>query len=322
MTNRPGERYVNLVPRSVGRYTRLIVLWGVLLGALPSQAQDGHFISRDLQLHYRSIGTGTPVVILSGGPGFEVDYMRPVAEMLPGYRRILLEQRGTGRSRLPKLNALDMTLEVAVADLEALREHLGQSRLILVGHSWGGMLAMAYAAAHPDRIDRLVLIGSGGPTLEFVARFQDNIRARMRPEDVEAERYWAEAGKQGVSDVKVAHEANRVIVPAYFFDRAKGLAFAAAIPQGSFHVDVNSLLVADLSKQYDLRSRLGALDRPTLIVHGHQDPMGDKTAEDIHDLIKSSTLVYINQSGHFPWIEQPEVFGRAIKGFLNDGAKD
>ena len=50
--------------------------------------------------------------------------------------------------------------------------------------------------------------------------------------------------------------------------------------------------------------------------------MGDKTAEDIHDLIKSSTLVYINQSGHFPWIEQPEVFGRAIKGFLAEGAKD
>ena len=205
---------MNLVPRSVRRHARLsLLLWGVLLAALPSQAQDGNFTSRGLQLHYRSIGTGTPVVILSGGPGFEVDYMRPVAELLPAYRRILLEQRGTGRSRPPKLNGPDMTLEVAVADLEALREHLEQSRLVLVGHSWGGILAMAYAAAHPDRIDRLVLIGSGGPTLEFVARFQDNIRARMRPEDIEAERYWAAAGKQGVPDVKVAYEATRAIVP-------------------------------------------------------------------------------------------------------------
>jgi proline iminopeptidase len=284
--------------------------------AIPAHAQDGSFISGTLQLYYRSIGAGSPVIILSGGPGFEVDYMLPVADAFPNHRRIVLEQRGTGRTREAKLTAADMTLAVVVQDLEALRIHLKQDRLFLAGHSWGGMLAMAYAAAHPDRIDRLILIDSGGPTLEFGTWFEDNIRARMRPEDVEAERYWKEAAKRGVSADKAEVEAVRAITPAYFFDRAKGLAFAAQMPDDSLDAEGSAMLFADLAKSYDVRAGLRTLDRPTLIVHGHQDPIGDKTAEDLHSLIQSSTLIYLDECGHFPWLEQPEAFRQAIDSFL------
>jgi len=296
----------------------LYLLQAVLLTtATVVLAQDGSFVNRDLRLHYRSVGAGAPVVILSGGPGFDVDYMLPVAEAFPSFRRILLEQRGTGRS-MPTdlLRAEDMTLNVVVEDLEALRVHLQQERLFLVGHSWGGMLAMAYAAAHPTRIERLILIDSGGPTLEFVSWFEDNIRARLRPQDVEAERYWAEAEKRGVGADKVALETARAVTPAYFYDRDKGLAFAATMLDGSLHAGTSALLFADLQKNYDVRAGLSRLDRPTLIIQGHQDPMGDKTAGDIHALIKSSTQVYLHKCGHFPWVEQPEAFRRAIDDFL------
>ena len=242
--------------------------------------------------------------------------MLPVADAFPGHRRILLEQRGTGRSRRATLRPDEMTLEIAVRDLEALRVHLEQPRLSLVGHSWGAMLAMAYAAAHPGRIDWLILIGSGGPTLEFATWFEDNIRARLRPQDVEAERYWTEAAKRGIAADKVAVETARAVTPAYFFDREKGMAFAAQMTDGSLHADASSMLFADLAKSYDVRAGLRALDRPVLIVHGHQDPMGDKTAEDLHAMLKSSTLIYLDKCGHFPWVEQPEGFHRAISGFL------
>jgi proline iminopeptidase len=243
--------------------------------------------------------------------------MQPVADAFPAFRRIMFDQRGTGRSQPATLRAEDMTLDVAVEDLEALRRALGQDRLFLAGHSWGAMLAMAYAAAHPDRVDRLILIDAGGATLEFQTWFGDNIRARMRPEDVEAERYWTEAAKTGVPARKAVLEAVRAATPAYFFDRARGLAFAATMKEGTLNVESSDLLFADLMKQYDLRERLRTFDRPTLIIHGHQDPIGDKTAEDNHALIRSSTLVYLDQCGHFPWLEQPEGFQRAIDGFLN-----
>ena len=287
-----------------------------LLCTVTAAAQDGSFLSGAQQLYYRSEGTGTPVVLLSGGPGFEVDYMAPVAKAFPNNRKIFFEQRGTGRSRPRTLQPADMTLHTVVEDLEALRQHLKLERLFLVGHSWGGMLAMAYGVAHPDHVDRLILVDSGGPTLEFTTWFDDNLRARLRPEDVEAERYWTEAGKRGLPPEKVAVETVRAISPGYFFDRQKGLAFAAELADNSLHPDVPELLFADLAKSYDLRAGLRVLDRPVLIIHGHQDPMGDKTAEDLHALMRNSTLVYLDKCGHFPWIEQPERFVKAIADFV------
>ena len=89
-----------------------------------------------------------------------MDYFEDAAKFFPvGYQRVFLEQRGTGKSRPPQLNASNMSLRLAVEDLEVLRKHLGLERLTLAGHSWGGMLAMAYAASHADRVERLILIG-------------------------------------------------------------------------------------------------------------------------------------------------------------------
>jgi proline iminopeptidase len=278
---------------------------------------DGSFVRDGVSLFYRTTGSGSPIIFLSGGPGFTVDYMIPVAEFVPAnYQRVFYEQRGTGRSKLAKPTSENMTLRQVVDDLEGLRIHLKQERVFLVGHSWGGMLAMAYASAYPTRVDRLILIGSGGPTLEFASWFNDNIHMRLRPEDVEAERYWDGAPKRGVDGDKAALEGVRAITPGYFFDRAKGLAFASQLPDGILNEQVNVLLFADMGRSYDLRPGLRQLDRPVLIVQGHQDPIGDKTPEDIHAVIKSSALKYINRSGHFPWIEQPDDFRHILADFF------
>src|SRR5262245_51168706 len=173
------------------RLLSLFLVATALLSQPVARAQDGSFNSAGVELHYTSAGTGTPVVLLSGGPGLNIDYMLPVAQFLPsGYRSIAYEQRGTGRSRPQPFDPASLTVHTVVEDLEALRVRLQQDRLTLLGHSWGGMLAMAYAAAHPDRVDRLVLVESGGPTLEFQQWFGDNIEARLRPEDIELRDHW------------------------------------------------------------------------------------------------------------------------------------
>jgi proline iminopeptidase len=288
-----------------------------LLCAAALAAQDGVVPRDGFNLHYRAEGSGTPIVFLSGGPGLKVDYFIRAAQLFPsGYQRIYLEQRGTSRSRPAKLTAEMMTLANVVDDLEALRTHLKLERIILAGHSWGGMLAMAYGAAHPDRVDRLILIDSGGPTSEFEQWFSTNIEARLHSEDREARDYWDAAAKRGVDPDKAWLERIVAILPGYFFDRAKALAVAASVPEGGFHEDASRLLNEDLEKSYDLRDALPKLSRPVLIVHGHQDPIGDKTAEDIHALIPSSTLRYINECGHFPWIEQPEQMQSILAEFL------
>jgi len=292
----------------------------LLLFSRPALADDGMFVRDGVQLHYRTAGSGSPIVFLSGGPGLDVDYMIPVAEFVPTtFLRVFYEQRGTSRSRVANVSAENMSLRHVVEDLEGLRIALKQDRLFLIGHSWGGMLAMAYGAAHPDRVDRLILISSGGPTIEFQSWFQDNIRMRLRPEDLEAERYWDAAMKRGVDVDKAAFEGLRAIAPGYFFDRAKGVAFASQMREGILHAQVAAVLSSDLAKRYDVRPGLRQLNRPVLIVQGHQDPIGDKTAEDIHGAIKSSVVKFINQSGHFPWIEQPDALRRILTEFFGSG---
>lgn len=250
-------------------------------GKLP--IEEGAIPRDGFTLHYRTQGTGKPIVLLSGGPGLDIDYYLPVAKFFPpGYKLVFLEQRGTGRSRPEKLTAENITMRQSIEDLEALRSHLQLKRIILAGHSYGGQLAMAYAGAHPDQVDLLILIDSAGATHDYERWFDDNLQTRK--------------------DEK-----------GYFFDPSK---IAVKPTLDGLHQDTFDLIIADQAKGLDLRSQLARLRRPVLIIHGHQDPLGDKTAEDNHRLIKHSSLQYLSECGHFPWLEQPEEFGSILADFL------
>jgi len=101
-------------------------------------------------LHYAVLGEGEPLLLLAGGPGMPPDYMQPIAAGLgTKYRYILLDQRGTGKTRQDVLDTTTVNLDTYVADVEALRAQLQLDKWVVLGHSWGGMLAMAYAARHP-----------------------------------------------------------------------------------------------------------------------------------------------------------------------------
>ncbi len=113
-----------------------------------------------VRLFYRSAGSGPEtVIVIHGGPGFSmgciVDDMLPLARE---HRVVFYDPRGTGRSTLVSdATALDALR--SVDDLEALRQHFGLPRLTLLGHSWGAGVAALYAARHPERVQRLIVVG-------------------------------------------------------------------------------------------------------------------------------------------------------------------
>ena len=135
----------------------------------------------DLSLFARQFGTGeTPIVLLTGGPGYSGDYLEEVALRLGKQHRVILpDQRGTGRSVINPWDVSRVTIEACVADVEAWRTHSDAEQVIVVGHSWGGVLAMAYAANHGRHVRALVLIGSGGATSSWNIRYSQNILARL-----------------------------------------------------------------------------------------------------------------------------------------------
>jgi proline iminopeptidase len=264
-------------------------------------------------LHYDVAGKGRPVVLLSGGPGFSSEYMKPIAEHLqPRYKAILFDQRGTGQSTLATYDATTLEHKKLVADLEALRRALHVEKLTLVGHSWGGVLSMLYAAAHPERVEALVLIDAGGPTTASVAKFQANHTARMTEADNAKLAEWY---PKIASDHKRAIlEITKARTPPYFHDRAKALAFADALTEESFNDKTFWAIVGQIDTKFDLRPGLKNVTAPVLVIHGKSDPL--ESAEEVRAAFAQAKLVLIDEAGHFPWAEQPKAVYRALDEFL------
>jgi proline iminopeptidase len=257
----------------------------------------------EVELHFRTVGQGAPLVILSGGPGQDVRQLADVYDRLADFRTcILLDQRGTGRSVLSKLDPETVRLDLYVRDLEALRRHLKLEKLSLLGHSWGAMLALAYAVEHPEHTDQLVLIGTGPIALDYLQVAGDNLDHRRGMLHVRGE--LGEA--QDLFELR-----------PFFFDQKKAEAFANRDRTGEKAVAVSHLIFSDLMKRgFDLRPGARKLQGKTLILQGRQDLMPESFVLEMSAIIPNSKLVFVERSGHFPWIEQPEPFFAALLPFL------
>lgn len=133
----------------------------------------GKFLDRDgLRYHYLDEGSGEPVVMLHGNPTWSFYYRNLVQALSGDYRTIVPDHIGCGLSDKPGDDRYDYTLKSRVDDLERLLDHLGiDSRITLVVHDWGGMIGMAFASRHPERIRRLVVLNTGAFHLPKSKRF-------------------------------------------------------------------------------------------------------------------------------------------------------
>lgn len=286
-------------------------------GASAAFARDGHVNRGDFELFYRVVGDSGPrVVVLAGGPGGEPSYMQPVLERLRGtYQCLLLEQRGTGRSKLTAYNSQTITFQHYLDDLEALRQHLRVPKLLLIGHSWGGMLALSYAGTFPNRARAVVSIDAGPIAEEHAIAEEANAMRRLEHNG----QILLESEKRRASDATVAFGViQRASLPAYFFDPQKAVS-AATWLTGDPNLEVMRLGYEPAfgSLHGFIRSRLRAITAPVLLVHGRQDAVAEGGVVEAHQLIKRSKLALIDKCGHLPWIEEPGQMWLAVESFLS-----
>lgn len=289
---------------------RLLLL---LLLALPLSAAT--FKSHDeTVLHYELVGKGEPVVLLSGGPGFSPEYLRPIAEKLGGkHQFVLFHQRGTGKSVIETYTAETLKLATLVGDLDALRRELKLEKMTLAGHSFGGILAMMYAREHPGRIRALAMIDAGGPTLAAVQKLDANLKARFSVDDNAKIKEWSAPEKMKEDRRRAVLEITKAKSGAYFADPKKAHLLTDPMTIESFHDGVFWSIVMQMMV-LDLREGLEKVKAPVLVLHGKQDPL--ETAEEVHATFPGSKLVLLENAGHFPWLEQEEAFYRALGEFL------
>ena len=127
---------------------------------------DGYLPVENARLYYREIGQGQPIILLHGGPDFDHTYLLPDMDRLSdSFRLIYYDQRGRGKS-VANVQPEDVSLESEMQDLESVRDYFRLESAVVLGHSFGGLLAMEYAIRHPDRVSHLILMNTAPASYE------------------------------------------------------------------------------------------------------------------------------------------------------------
>lgn len=288
---------------------------------------------RDTRIYFDIEGAGLvpdgplmrerPVAMLvHGGPGGDHSGFKPAMSSLAEQMQLVyFDHRGQGRSGRadPSADPARFTLDENVADMEALRLHLGVGPVVSIGTSYGGMVAMAHAARHPDAVSRLVLIVTAAHG-DFIPRAQAILRQRGTPAQRRVgETLWA-GGFRTPAELRRYYE---VMGPLYAlrYDAAAaeaGRARAIHTPE-----PLNRAFGPDgFLRQFDLRPELSRITAPTLILAGRHDwicPV--EFSEELHRLIPGSQLLIFEESSHSVRVDEPEAMLRAIHDFVGGTAR-
>ncbi len=267
-------------------------------------------------LSYESVGAGPPLLCWPGGPGRAAAYLENLAGLAALRTLILLDPRAVGRSEVPA-DPSTLRCDRLARDVEAVREHLVLERLDLLGHSAGTIVAQAWAAQHPDRVGRLVLVTPSdslqGGTRADVA----DIRASRSDEPWYAD---AAEAQELLEDAPPSERASleRATRPFFYgrWDERTRTHAASADTQSSkravlgFGGDVDGgALLAGLAQ----------VTAPVLVVGGDRDALTGVTA--VHAVAASfpnARAAVVPGAGHFPWVDEPEAFLNVLAPFLRD----
>ncbi|HEX2884108.1 MAG TPA: alpha/beta hydrolase [Candidatus Limnocylindria bacterium] len=270
---------------------------------------------RDVQLNVEVMGMGPPIVLMHGGPGADLWTMLPFRRLADRFTLVFYDHRCNGRSVGAPVET--MTWENLTADADALREALGYERWTVLGHSFGGKVALEYALRHPDRVERLILVNSGGDS-----RWPQDNAAKL----LEARGY----------DPKLVRLTRR-----FFNGRIAPREYLPALWRlgDAYHHDyplhrmLRDLMAGEwhsrpraepliwagqhLLSGWSVMNRLGEIRAPTLLIAGREDFLfPPEHQEGLAAGIPDARLVLVDGAAHNPQSERPDEVMDAIRAFL------
>ncbi|HEY5913542.1 MAG TPA: proline iminopeptidase-family hydrolase [Verrucomicrobiae bacterium] len=295
--------------------------------------EEGYIGAHGVYIYYKSFGSGPPLLILHGGPGASHDYFLPhLVPLAQRNRLVFIDERGSGKSAKLE-NTAGYTVENMVEDVEAVRQALHLGKMNLLGHSFGGVLAQAYALKHQKHLSHLVLCSTFHSTDQMNGVFR-TIKAKMPVELRERINKMEAAGLYGHGK---DYEKNRY--PSAYMAAAWGEGYFPYLFQnrpdanfdpnafGNFAWDVyrvmwgsNGEFVIDGNlTSVEYADRLPSIKVPTLITVGDHDECDASLSRQMHALIGGSKLVVLPKSGHMTFIDRPGLFIDAVQSFLTPG---
>lgn len=288
--------------------------------ALGVSAQDTGALTavNGTRLYVSTKGTGTPILVVHGGPGLNQSYFQPHLDKLSKhYKLVFYDQRASGKSVVSSPDSL--SLKFFADDMEALRKQLGVEKIIVLAHSWGTIPAMKFAFAYPDRVQKLILCNPVPLSTEFDTEIRANQAAKGTLRDstdrsiIIGSREFTSGSPEGYRKLMLLsfrHEFAKadnltklgLEIPANFKDASK------ALGEG---------LRGDLG-EYNYYEDIRKFSFPVLIIHGAAEsvPLGACTR--MQSVIPHASLLNFRKSGHFAFIEESNKFTSEVSKFIGD----
>ncbi len=293
--------------------------------------EEGFVDAHGVLIYYVSIGHGAPLLVVHGGPGADHTYFLPyLLTLARTHRLIFIDERGSGRSQRLEDTSL-YTVENMVEDVEDVRQALNLGKISLLGHSYGGVLAQAYALKYQQNLSHLILNSTFPSTVQMNAVLARE-KAQMPPKKLKRLNELEQAGLFGKGEAwehgRYPEEyAKLAWGPGYFpflygarpdptydpLGQLMGTSWelyrAMWGEHGEFVIDGNL-------KSVEYVDRLDSIHVPTLVMAGDHDECDPSLSKEMHEKIADSELVILPNAGHMNFVDQPEMWQKAVEGFL------
>lgn len=270
-------------------------------------------VDEGVELWYKTIGEGPEAVVVPAGVYMEYEF-----EKLADDSRtlILYDMRGRGRSSAVTDFSM-LSMEGEIADLEAIRQHIGKEKVSLIGWSYLGGLVVLYASRYPEHVNRVVQIGPVSPTYELY------MQSRSSPIDEESMAQLKRLQDEGLDKTdpeKFCTESWDIYMKRIFYDPEKIALFHSdkCKCQNEMPDNVSKQLGAIIGSlgEWDWREELPGVEAPVLTIHGDSDSLPLEGSRVWVKILHNARLLFVREAGHLPFVEQPEIFYPAVDTFL------
>ena len=291
------------------------------------ELEEGYIVVNGIKIFYKRFGKGNShkLLALHGGPGGTHDYILPIADLASmDFDVVFYDQFGCGKSDYPK-NESDYSLDYAVEEVEGVRKaFFGEGKINLFGNSWGGMLALAYAIKHQDRLKTLTS-SSGLSSVPETVREMHRLISLMpdkhkkaieeheakgnydHPDYLAASNYFMRQHLLRMDEVPP--EVNRMLL----MTSERGTYFKMNGP--------SEFTIIGLIKDIDFTDQLHKIKVPTLITCGKYDEVTPERAETIHKEIRDSKLEIFQESSHLQFWEERDQYMQVLSSFIKAHGK-
>ncbi|MFN2381808.1 MAG: alpha/beta fold hydrolase [Guyparkeria sp.] len=292
-------------------------------GAFTTSADRLELNERALQYHVMGEEDAPLAIVLGGGPGFSSWNLEPVQHRLAelGYRTAIMDMVGVGENAAED-EALEgqELLDTWVAQVEALRRAVAEERpVLLLGHSWGALMALLYTRAHPESVQRLLLLNPVDPerrAMRDVIEQIDRRRARELGEAWDDEQAWEQEIGTGADPAATARNQIQRSLPSYFLDYAQGQRYAEQFDASDFSANLN----IEGWRAYEANpveyATIRGWDVPIDFIGCRQDLLMPINLEAMQSRLSFDRMTVLEGCVHFPWEEVPAAFDDALGAHL------